>query len=185
MLHSDLIQERTEGELCLQLRYKLKDGRTVDRKYFLEANSENGARLKRYISDFRYVTQHESVDALLNSFYSADFYTHCTELPYMDICTAAEHMEWGNEGKFDDEWLYINSTEDGVLPGLLAAIEADCKAGNMAQYWEFHTDEESLGNLTIYYHTNRNNRYDTEAIDITVYASCENTVSYLKSLATK
>jgi len=181
-IHSDLVKNRTDGDLCIQLRYKLKDGRQIERKYFLEGAYGIGQRLKPYLSDFEAVTGHQSVQALMDRIYSAEFYSYYSGIPSIDICTPAEQAERDDKYKYSsEEWVKVDSTDKTVFKGLLSAIEADCQEGNMAQNWEFHPGQETVGGLNIFFITDRY----TEVIDITVFEDCKNTIAYLKSLATE
>jgi ABC-2 type transport system permease protein len=181
-IHSDLVENRTDGDLCIQLRYELKDGRRVERKYFLAGAYGNGQRLKTYLSRFEAVTGHQSIQALMDHIYSAEFYSHYTTLPHVDICPASEWESMDSKYKYEsNEWVKVDPTVTNAFKSLLSAIEADCQEGTMAQNWEFHPGQESVGNLTIRYITERH----TEIIDITVFADCKNTIAYLKSLATE
>ncbi len=182
-IHSDLIENRTDdGDLCIQLRYTLKDGRRIERKYYMAGAYGNGQRFKTYLSRFEAVTGHQSVQALMDHIYSAEFYSHYTSLPNVDICPASEWESMDNKYKYESrEWVKVDPTVTKAFKSLLSAIEADCQAGTMAQNWEFHPGQEFMGNLTIRYITDRN----TEIIDITVFADCKNTIAYLKSLKTE
>lgn len=182
-IHSDLVKNRTDGgDLCLQLRYKLKDGRQVERKYYLECAYGNGQRLKTYLSRFEAVTGHQSVQDLMDRIYSVEFYSQYEDLPHVDICPVVELESVDNKYKYEyGQWVKIDSSDKNVFKGLLSAIEADCQEGDAAQNWEFHPGQEFVGNLTIRYITERN----TEIIDITVYSDCKNTIAYLKSLKTE
>ncbi len=181
-IHSDLVKNRTDGDLCIQLRYKLKDGRQIDRKYFLEGAYGNGQRLKTYLSSFEAVTGHQSVQALMDRIYSVEFYSYYFDLPSIDICPPSEQAEMDSKYKYESgQWVTIDSTDKTVFKGLLSAIEADCREGNMAQNWEFHPGQETMGGLDIRFITDRY----TEVIDLTVYSDCANTIAYLKSLKTE
>lgn len=182
-IHSDLIENRTDdGDLCIQLRYTLKDGRRIERKYYMAGAYGNGQRFKTYLSRFEAVTGHQSVQALMDHIYSAEFYSHYTGLPNVDICPASEWESMDGKYKYEqNEWVKVDVADKQALKRLLAAIAVDCEEGTMAQNWEFHPGQESMGNLTIRYITERN----TEIIDITVFDDCKNTIAYLKSLKTE
>ncbi len=186
-IHSQIIQERSNpdhGNLCLRLRYNLRSGVTVDRTYYIDTASEAGQTLKTYFSDFRYVTMFDTVDALMDKVAFMEFYTHTDKFSSMAIEMQQDSEASGFlEGKYGDNenWRSFSGEEGkNIARGLIEAIYWDCREGNMAQNWEFHQAEESEGSLTICYYVDR---YVTEYVDITIYASCENTVNYLKSLA--
>ena len=179
-VHSELVTNRTDGALCIQLRYRLKDGRTVDRKYYLDADSACGIVLEQYLSDFRYVMRHEDPQQLADRIYSVEFYSYYEGLKNIAICTPAEQAEQSNKYKYENEdWKVIDSRNIDYFRGLLTAIEADCETGLMAQNWEFHRGEESLGHLEIRYFSGS----ATKILDLTIFQYCENTYSYLKGLS--
>lgn len=183
-VHSDLVENRNAGEtsVCLRLRYTLDSGAKVDRQYYIDPTGKNATILRPYFSDFSYVTRHESVDDILEQFYSVEFYSHGTLLPNIQIRTPAEHAELGNVGKYNGEdWIFINSQDTAVIRGLLEAIRADCDAGNMVQLWDFHTGE-SEGYMTIYLISDYS--WD-EGFDLTIYSDCTNTIQYLQALRQK
>ena len=58
----------------------------------------------------------------------------------------------------------------GDISGLYQAILADCRSGTIAQAWTFHQQDDSL--YWIYFE---------DGSEITVFASCENTLNWLRS----
>ncbi len=194
-IHQNLITERNEDEAdtCLRLRYYLKSGTTVERKYYIHANSEIGKILKPYFSRFSCVTGYKTVEQMLQNISFLEFYSNdenvlpCISMqPSLSsslVITDASGNEMFEEDliKFEPQEDHLNLGLDPViLKGLLEAIEADCKAGNMAQNWDFHPDTSSAGNMTIGF---TSDRYITEYVDITVFSDCQNTIDYLTSLA--
>ena len=183
-IHSDLVQTRPQdgNELCVRLRYHLRGGGQVERQYFISAENENAKRLRIYFSDFRLVTQLENPEALMEKVYAVSFRSYTDNLPDMEICTPAEKEEWGNKERFESgDCIYVNSLDTAVFRDLVAAIQADCASGAMAQQWEFHGGKEAEGMLEIRYMYGPHVEY----LDITVFDDCENTVNYLKTLAGK
>ena len=187
-IHSRIVQERSDLEhstLCLRLRYNLRSGATVDRTYYIDTASETGQILKTYLSDFRYVTMYETVDAFMQQAEFIEFYSDTEDHPSMVF-------DWQDDlsdtdtitDKYGDQegWVYFSGEAGKTYArGLMEAIYSDCQAGNMAQNWDFHYGDESVGNLNICISVNR---YMTQYQDITIYGDCENTVNYLKFLAT-
>ena len=183
-IHESLTENRTNTDrgLCLRLRYTLKSGVTVNRKYYIPADNKTLPTLKEYFSDFEYVTNAESVDQLIDSIYLVEFRSHYESLPNIKFSTAAENAENGYDGLYSgsDKWLFYELKENTqLLRSFLSAIEADCNEGTMSQLWELHNGE-SMGNLTIRYF---GDGYTTEYLDITIYYDSKNTVSFLKALA--
>ena len=182
-VHSQLLQERNPdgGELCLRIRYNLKGGGVVERKYYIGAYSATIEPLKHFFSSFRYITGFDDPAALIDRSTFLDFLTHSEYLPSINL-------QWQTDDEVEDK--YGDSEEQIVLTGkngkwaaqgLLDALYLDCQEGNIAQNWEFHQNEESEGNIIISYETSR---YETEYLEITVFTSCKHTISYLKSLTT-
>jgi len=179
-VHKTLIKERrgTRGDtMTFWMRYYLKDGRTVTRKYAVEIASSEAQTLKTFYTDFTYVTGAYDVDHIQNNVETIEFFGHKAGLP---------NILFGSKGiaqQYPYEDFLVIEEEDmknsQVVRGLLEAIKADCEAGNMAQQWDFHRDENSMGSL----HIMTTNYWALEGRSITVFESCTNTVKYLKSLA--
>jgi len=179
-VHKTLIKERrgTRGDtMTFWMRYYLKDGRTVTRKYAVEIASSEAQTLKTFYTDFTYVTGAYDVDHIQNNVETIEFFGHKAGLP---------NILFGSKGiaqQYPYEDFLVIEEEDmknsQVVRGLLEAIKADCEAGNMAQQWDFHRDENSMGSL----HIMTTNYWALEGRSVTVFESCTNTVKYLKSLA--
>ena len=105
--------EEAYSTFDLRLEYKLKNGRTVNRFYQVQPRAEAGAILKDFLT---------RTDCVLG-------------VPAEKLQSLAPHIRsvytQGREGKELE-------TEQLDLEGLLAAIAADCKAGNMAQMSGYH-----------------------------------------------
>ena len=161
----------------LRLEYKLKNGKTVNRFYDVLPNSDAGKALKKYFS---------TTEAVLG-FAEEEL---PTAIPYI----YSLYTEGYSANVFE---------MDGVdVAGLLAAIAADCRAGNMAQhsgyhypnnydllgyeeseldetvtYLEFGWDNEQLKALAV----GRNDIGSSISYSmVRVYRSCTNTVAWLK-----
>lgn len=178
-VHEQLIENRGEdGNLCLRLRYQLKNGTQVDRKYYYEPNSQEGKVLQQFFSDFSYVTQAENAQDLVSKVTFGEFYAYTSDLPNISFDSKPT-----GEKKFSqsDQWVCVDPEQtDTAIRGLAEAIAADCAAGTMAQDWEFHSGVEELGSLTLCI---RSQQYITEYTDIRIFADCVNTCDYLKALA--
>lgn len=187
-IHEDLIAERNtnDSDTCLRLRYYLKNGVTVERKYYLRASSKNGKLLAGYFSRFSCVTGYDTVDELLQQVSFLEFYTHEDDMPSISMqpTIAAQISPDGSMTeeivKYEPQEGWMNLGVDPViLRGLLEAVEKDCRSGSMAQNWDYHYGANSVGNITIGFTVDR---YITEYVEITVYSDSRNTVDYLKSL---
>lgn len=183
-IHSRIVQNRypEKTNLCLRLRYNLRNGATVDRMYYIDANSEMGDTLSEYFSDFRYVTGFETVDAFMDRVEYIEFYPHKEDYPGFVFDWQDDLAHTGTmEEKFGDRegWFYHSGdVAKNYARALMEAIYQDCKDGNMAQNWEFHNGD-SEGNLTICIYVDR---YSTYYLDMTIYSDCENAVNFLRSL---
>ena len=180
-IHSQVIRDRYDDRydgVHLNLRYKLRGGTTVDRKYWVNTNTPAGAELKKLLSRFSYVTGVESPAALAAKAEFLDYRSHTVDPSYsFYVGQNTEDYE-----KYGEDTISIGGEAGRTyLLGLLEAMERDCQAGTMAQPWEFHSGLESEGYITICYELDR---YTSEYIDITVFADCKNTIAYLKTLPT-
>ena len=161
----------------LRLEYKLKNGKTVNRFYDVLPNSDAGKALKKYFS---------TTEAVLG--FAEE------ELPTAKQYIYSLYTEGYSANVFE--------MDDADVAGLLAAIAADCRAGNMAQhsgyhypthyyddgsadqetdetvtYLEFGWDNEQLKALAV----GRNDIGSSISYSmVRVYRSCTNTVAWLK-----
>ena len=183
-IHTELVKNRTANDhgFCLQLRYHLKDGTLRHRKYYLDENNPVMSKLKPYFSDYRYITQTASVEQLLQRAETIEFHSHTNQFPSFSIIApnnVAIEEKYG-----DDDWLSFpaQTTLDQypLSQGLLQAVLEDCRAGTMAQQWEFHKDGESVGSMVIRYAISS---YQTRYVDLTVFADCANTDAFLRQIA--
>ena len=170
---------RMEGDAFYQsfdirLEYKLKNGKTVDRFYTVYPLSKEGQVLKTYFTRPECVLGFPAEQAPGMADYIYSFY-------------AGDTGNWENLEELD-------------LEGLLAAIVADCEAGNMAQIGGFHyptnTVEENgqvYDDIITYLEigwdhekleTHVQNQISAYGIisysSIRVYRSCVNTLAWLE-----
>ena len=161
-IHQNLITTRDESHAypVFRIRYTLKTGVEVERTYLLDANSTDGQWMKKIYSGMDTVLGGNNLERLKQTVRFAELYYFDTQL-FPDT-NGQVHFEIKRE-----DW-----------DGLLDALAADCAAGNMAQIWDYHQDEAHVASLNIqiggYSHK-----------DIMIYESCTNTLTYLKTLATK
>lgn len=163
------VQERY-SMLDIRLEYKLKDGKTVNRFYSIHPLSEAGQVLKGYF------TRTKCVLGITEA-----------EIPaFADIV----------------RYLYTDGRLDGYkldgldLEGLLLAIDADCKAGNMAQFNSYHypSDYDLQEGVYDKIVTHLEIGWDQSKLDamepregrfayrnLRVYASCVNTIRWLEA----
>ena len=174
-----LIRERpgTEGEtMTVWLRYELKDGRNITRKYQMRVDSNEAKMFKTFFTDFFYVTGAKTVEELINGLNNIEFVSHGQGVPNVSLGSA----------NYGEDWIALvvpDMRESEEVRGLIQALKADCDAGNMAQQWYFHRFEESVGTLNLEIRLQGDRRYDYKGI--TVFQSCHNTIEYLSELAEK
>lgn len=177
-IHFTDFEDETEYEnyyyaVDVTLRYELESGKIVRRNYNIWVDSEAGRIAEDYMSrwenvDYRTVTingkEYNRLTTILNDFehFVLPGYENERELP--ELCRSqAAAME------------------------LIAAIKADCEAGNMAQHPYFHT-----GHFRIPDEYAEKGYYEDAAIyisfrgadygwNVNVFADCENTIRWLKA----
>ena len=167
--------EEAYSSFDLRLEYKLKNGRTVNRFYSIQPKAEAGEILK-------------------------DFFTRTdcvVGMPEEELKSLAPYIRsvysQGREGKETD-------VEGLDIEGMLAAIAADCKAGNMAQISGYHypvnydlLGYEDIDGVVAYLelgidrtlleqNVQNDSRYSPylRYTNIRVYASCENTIRWME-----
>lgn len=183
-IHTQLVKNRTTDDhgLCLQLRYHLKDGTLRHRMYYLSETNPVMPKLEHYFSGYTYITQTASVEQLLRHADSITFHSHTNQYPSFSIIAPKSHTQM--EEKYgDDDWLYfpaeVSLNEFAFSQAMLGAIEKDCQADTMAQQWEFHEGEESIGSITVEYAVSS---YETRYVDLTVFSDCVNFRQFLDTI---
>ncbi len=210
-IHQELAQTRPLGGASdLYIEYTLTSGRTVNRQYRLDPNSQSGQILKDYYSSPEYVLGTEDTTALLENAFMLEFRSNQDDIPY--ICISNGNMDQQIYVDKYEEDAIIYSVEDLAEPGtspkglnveltrgLMDAILADCAAGKMAPPWEFHEGEDTFGWLTIQsFVPQRDDTLQTSSIftstyeidympvsylEVKIFDGCTNTIEYLKSIA--
>ena len=173
-IHRQQIQERKEGDFLFRVRYTLKNGAVVERRYYISTKSDQGKVLQKYYSSFQFVTKAESVEDLLRRRWSVEFRIFEDEVEGI-------HFRTGNSVVDDDyvrdDWLIVDEEK---LEGLFEAIQKDCEEGKMAQIWEYQQNRSSFGTVVITYVSYDN--FDAQYADVNVFSDCVNTVVYLRSV---
>ena len=214
-IHQDLVDNRKASkDTPLRIIYTLQNGRTVERQYYVDIESNSAQILKSYYSSPEYVLGTEDVTALLENAFVLEFRPEDAQSPY--VCITSQNMldQYVYVDKYDDAEDIVYLTEDlveaGTTPtginvpltqGLMEAIIADCKAGNMAQIWEYHEEQENYGWISIQSFASQDAQLNLDAnssrplatyevIDYTpvtylefrIFENCTNTIEYLKGL---
>ena len=144
------------------VQYRLKNGMEVYRTYRIPVQSQTMEELRFFFSDPR-------------SVFSVTDYQQMKE-NLRDIT-----VYWGDK----DEATILYA--DAQMQELLAAIEADCKAGNMGQHAYFHGEDDYVGDIDISWNAvyKVGELGDISGIRsdyVTLYKDCVNTIAYLESL---
>ena len=160
-IHQELVDNRKASkDSALRITYTLQSGRTVERQYYVDMQSDAAEVLRGYYSSPQYILGTEDIAALLENAFMLEFRSNDEEIPY--ICIGGSNMDQQIYVDKYEENAIIYSVEDlaeaGTSPtglnvelarGLMDAILADCKAGKMAPPWEYHEGEDTFGWLTI------------------------------------
>ena len=163
-LHGQLIEANREdsGEtIVIRVRYQLKNGTHVYREYEIAAESPVAEAVKPFFNDVRSVFDTDDWEYVKNAVEYVQFYA------------------------YDKDYsVYIDDKTQ--MQGLLAAIEADCLEGNMAQHQYYHRYQEEVGSMDITWRIERdkNTGADARTEYIQIYEDCVNTVAFLETLDT-
>lgn len=158
-IHTQAIQENVDVDsisiyepvdrdtVALILRYELENGKTTERTYNLDVDTELARRLVPYFSDPKVILGYEDWDKFLEELYQL-------------------RIDWNDD--------FVITGEDAV--SLAEAIKADCEAGKMVQYWDFH-QENGTSNHAVTVDIVVGDRH----FDFAVYLDCDNTMQWLRS----
>lgn len=155
-LHENLSIEGNSVQYAeIGIEYQLKDGSALSRYYSIPILSSAGETLRMYSSSVECVTKmsEEEFRALENKIYNV--YSNYNSFAVRDI---VETLDMG---------------------ALLDAVITDCKAGNMAQEWDYHHQYEDshVGYLQLDYVADDGSDY---GIGFEVYESCTNTLRWME-----
>lgn len=143
----------------VNIRYMLKNGKTITRYYTVAADSPAGKLAEKYYGSMNYLFRTDDI---------ASCYQAYSEV-YVD-----------SRKNVMDRW---NFTNGEIIAGLLDAIKADCEAGTMAQQWAFRENKEAVYTIDFFKgnHDHINDPYFAN-VSITVFSNNTNTLAYLKSI---
>ena len=161
-LHRMMLEDprATNGEsIMVYVRYEKKNGASVLREYMIPAESETVEALNAYFSDLRHVFDTDDWELLKENM---------------------QHINVYLRGGDQDQEI----TDPQQRQALFAALEADCKAGTMAQHDYFHSGQEYVGAVDIAWKVLKTNRYGeiTKGETVLIYEDCVNTRAFLESL---
>ena len=168
MVDTQYLNEAGET-VTVYVHYNLKNGMTVLRNYEVPVDTAEGAFTKQQLSCYQSV------------FHTNDWETFVAGVDQLAV-----------EMNMKEEYFQFTFTDPAQVQGLLAAVKADCDAGNMAQVWSFHQEDDTSSWLYIY----DNQYYDSEyaqeiignvhrvySLSLNIYESCENTIAYLETIS--
>ena len=148
----------------VSITYQMKDGRRVQREYFVMVDTEEGQLVKRHYSSEAYLLWDQ---------------TGIVESGGLASLAAKPEMIRVDGFALDDAYLTEEAVEE-----LFRAISADCAAGAMAQDREFHKGavfEEGEAQLINYWITINMGRPSDQIFGIDVYPEAVNTIAWLES----
>ena len=151
-----------EEYLTTYVRYHLKNGMEVQRTYAIPKNSAAMAALNPLFSDFRSVFTVSDPQKVKDTLHDVVIY----------YANGADYVEFSDHAQ---------------KQALLAAIEADCKAGTMAQHDYFHTSDEIGASLEITWSEvvkdgNAGEISEIRGSHLIIYTDAVNTMAFLKTL---
>ena len=163
-LHTKMLSAPRENEgeyITVYVRYRLKNGTSLCRRYEVSAEAEITEELALWFSDIRSV------------------------LGSSDVTSIKENLLWANIYQ-DDKGEYAEM-DAAQLQRLFAAIEADAAAGNLAQHDYFHPGSEYLTGIDLTWGRTLIGRYNGEVKEsygtyISVYDDCENIRAFMETL---
>lgn len=134
----------------IELTYTLTNGSTMSRYYSIATDSRAGQVMKEFF------TRVECVLGVPEDYLS-------------DLARTISYMQINGTDA------YVEGYADTV--SLLNALAADCKAGNLAQNWGYHTNDEYVANIWFEYGVSEE-RF--RSVNISVFSSCQNTIQWME-----
>lgn len=163
-------------QVCLT--YKLRDGRTLYREYRIPDRLDCEPVIHSFYSRPQCVLGTENLESMLKAMDELVFYDYDYNLPQVYIGRNADG--WTDSGKSESSTIFAQEhtgsfADNDVARGLMEAVYADCLAGKMSQQ---AYEKTAVGHLELQV------RYGTyyNYLGITVYADCENTIAFLKTI---
>jgi len=172
--HKKLMNARsaTNNNYDVRIRYKLSNGKTVNRYYTVDYKSNLTDEARIWFSDARYVFQVDDPQILYSLFDSF----------------SGEKYYYNVDGWNGQEPTFYKSADPEELKGLLDAVLADCAAGKMGQSWIFHAGVSSDYGIDF----GISSDFSKEGGDrpyrythLSVYDDCTNTIAYLEKIFAK
>ncbi|MBQ7001047.1 MAG: hypothetical protein IJN67_08400 [Oscillospiraceae bacterium] len=176
--NADLIDEEDKTQpvrmaVNISLRYELDNGNTVRREYNVWVDSPEGQILRNYLNRWENVTGEGQETVIVNG----------VEIDRMAM-VLAYFTSMSVDYVPQEAGSAINTRQE--VECFLAAVHADCAAGNMAQHNYFHEgyfripdadyDEGYAQRDRLWVYLNANDKY---GLSLEVYPDCENTLRWL------
>lgn len=169
--HKKLMNARsvTSDVYDVRIRYKLSNGKTVNRYYKVDYKSNLTDEARIWFSDARYIFQVDDPQilyTLFGSFSGEKYYYN------LDV--------WNGQ-----EPTFYKSADPEELKGLLDAVLADCAAGKMGQSWIYHAGASSDYSVDFGISPEFSKEGDDRPYRYThlsVYDDCTNTIAYLNKI---
>ena len=134
----------------IELTYTLTNGSTMSRYYSIATDSRAGQVMKEFF------TRVECVLGVPEDYLS-------------DLARTISYMQINGTDA------YVEGYADKV--SLLNALAADCRDGNLAQNWGYHTNDEYVANIWFEYRVSEE-RF--RSVNISVFSSCQNTIQWME-----
>lgn len=167
----------------LYIRYEMENGTYTERYYYANTQGEHAAALQGFFSSEQAVFGNQGADHVLEKLRTIEVYDYNTDCPPLAVSTHADYLDidyytdkYGDSGKCLAYYV-DDPTQDEVLKGLFEALKKDCGTGKLARSGMIY-DRETWGHITLKYSVGSYREY----LDIEIFAGCENTIAYLKSL---
>ena len=164
----ELVAQDSFSTGSVTLRYTMKSGRKMNRMYTVRSTYDCIAAMNAIFSTPEYIFDRYLLDE--NQKFDREYFI--------------ERLKYAELSCYHDAGELYRNTRTSVIPiedvpSLLNAILQDCKAGNMAQSYLFHRndDDDVWDNITFYFPHPTGNFTDFSTIRL--YSSCKNTMQYL------
>jgi len=166
-LHKQLLVERSHssGETCeVYFTYRLKNGTTVSRQYWVAAGSDVGKKVRQCFSQLEYILRADDVDSFIGSIVQTDIQLYDSDKEDFIVLTKPEQLQQ-----------------------LFDALKKDAQEGTLAQSWIFHPNNDTVGWISFVYESSDprwDGSYpDKHYLDLHIFDNCTHTVEFFNTLA--
>ena len=179
---SDDVSYRSEYT-PVYIRYEMKNGAYTERYYYVATDSAQATALRAFFSSEAAIFGSLGADEVLQKLRMIEVVDYNKDCPVLAVSTHADYLDidyytdkYGDSGKCL-AYYTEDPAGDEVLVGLFEALKQDCGSGQLARSGIFYNGE-TWGHITLKYSVGGYREY----LDIEIFAGCENTIAYLKSL---